>query len=191
SPSLAEWIQARQHSGATVTPADYTSRALVGHYLADATINLLDHLPPGMTVKPIVAEVRDIMTRADGYWLALANRVGELPHPYRSILLATGHSYHQVQPEWQAFAENHPKAQYFTEAYPIECLKVVPPDTCVGIRGIGLTFVDAVLALTEGRGGRFVHKNNRLEYLPSGREPRCIFPFSRTNLPLLPRGASG
>jgi hypothetical protein len=41
-------------------------------------------------------------------------------------------------------------------------------------RGLGLAFVDLVVLLFEGRGGRFVERRGRLEYVPSGREPRLV-----------------
>src|SRR5690606_31201154 len=53
----------------------------------------------------------------------------------------------------------------------------------VGIIGIGLTFIDIALTLTEGRGGSFQQGT----YHRSGKEP-TIYPFSRTSLPILCRG---
>ncbi|UII26238.1 hypothetical protein LVD15_23540 [Fulvivirga maritima] len=53
---------------------------------------------------------------------------------------------------------------------------------------MGLTFVDAVLALTEGRGGKFIINDSKLKYVSSGNEPAKIYPFSRTGIPMIARG---
>lgn len=54
--------------------------------------------------------------------------------------------------------------------------------------GFGLTCIDAILALTEGRGGQFeAVDSGKLTYTSSGKEPDRIFPFSRTGLPMVPR----
>jgi diaminopimelate decarboxylase len=45
--------------------------------------------------------------------------------------------------------------------------------------------IDAVLALTEGRGGTFRFDGNSYDYEPSGREPGAIVAWSRTARPML------
>ena len=56
------------------------------------------------------------------------------------------------------------------------------------MKGIGLTFIDAVLSLTEGRGGTFERMpDGRLSYRASGGEPATILPFSRSGLPMAPK----
>ncbi len=53
--------------------------------------------------------------------------------------------------------------------------------------GLGLTFFDVMAELTVGRGGRFVERDGRTEYLPSGREPHLVA-GSRSGLVMLARG---
>ena len=98
------------------------------------------------------------------------------------ILLATGHCY-QNKPLLKVIGNKIPK-NYFTSAYPIEPLNEISEKKKVGIIGWGLTFIDVVLALTEGRGGQFDEQGN---YITSGKEP-ILLPFSRNQLPILPRG---
>ncbi|MFF9196414.1 FAD/NAD(P)-binding protein [Streptomyces sp. NPDC014779] len=51
-------------------------------------------------------------------------------------------------------------------------LSVLPAGEPVLVRGFGLAFVDLMVLLTEGRGGRFEEgPDGRLVYRPSGREP--------------------
>ncbi|WP_426111469.1 FAD/NAD(P)-binding protein [Pseudomonas sp. DSP3-2-2] len=54
----------------------------------------------------------------------------------------------------------------------------------VAIEGLGLTAMDTLAELTQGRGGHYVRDNSLSgwRYLPSGREPQ-IYLFSRTGLP--------
>jgi uncharacterized NAD(P)/FAD-binding protein YdhS len=62
----------------------------------------------------------------------------------------------------------------------------VPPAATVAVRGFALSFIDATLALTVGRGGRFagIDGDGAAYYRPSGAEVARIVPFSRTGLPL-------
>ena len=51
-------------------------------------------------------------------------------------------------------------------------LDAIPGGEPVIVRGMGLAFVDLMVLLTSGRGGRFVREyDGELVYLPSGREP--------------------
>lgn len=52
----------------------------------------------------------------------------------------------------------------------------------VAIQGLGLTAFDVISELTEGKDGRFKRdENNKLVYLPSGKEPK-IYLYSRSGL---------
>ena len=63
----------------------------------------------------------------------------------------------------------------------------IAPGATVAIRGFALTFIDAALALTEGRGGTFEPLDHpyRLRYVSSPGDVEVIFPFSRTGKPML------
>jgi len=63
----------------------------------------------------------------------------------------------------------------------------------VAVRGMGLSMIDTVKALTQGRGGKFSlshDKAMRYRYDPSGREPSQILPFSLDGLPMTPKPAN-
>lgn len=141
--------------GEPLTGNEYLPRSVVGRYLCDSLQRILDHVPSGMTVVRHHEEVIDI----DGDRLLPS---GVRPH---KILLATGHQQHAA-------------------IYPVtEAMRAVPAGSRVAMLGIGLTFIDAVLELTEGRGGRFEGGT----YVRSGSEPAVIFPYSRTGLPMTPK----
>lgn len=60
------------------------------------------------------------------------------------------------------------------------------PGAKIAMRGLGLTAIDLMLGLTEGRGGSFVGSIEAgLTYQPSSREPEVIRPWSRTGRPML------
>jgi hypothetical protein len=55
---------------------------------------------------------------------------------------------------------------------------------------MGLVALDVVIALTVGRGGRFVEEGRALRYLPSGREP-VMHMYSRSGLPFTAKSVTG
>ncbi|MFF8592913.1 FAD/NAD(P)-binding protein [Streptomyces sp. NPDC015220] len=62
-------------------------------------------------------------------------------------------------------------------------LDPVRPGEPVIVRGLGLAFIDVMILLTEGRGGRFLRNaDGELRYEPSGREP-LIYAGSRRGVP--------
>lgn len=103
-----------------------------------------------------------------------------------AVVLAQGHVDTAPDPATAAFGE-HACAHglYYrppAHAAPIDETEL-PPGTDVLVRGLGLTFVDLVTLLTQGRGGRFVDRDDgELAYLPSGREP-VLHAGSRRGVP--------
>lgn len=188
---FVKWInQNRLGEFPLATHLDFASRALVGFYLSDAVVHFLTRLPKGTDVRLLKSRVTHIV-QSDGNLRILVAGGGteqELPVAYQSVMLATGHSYSQRHPVWTAFAEAFPDAHYMPQVYPLNKLNRIAAGKPVAIQGLGLTFVDAVLALTEGRGGVFTEKDGvGLTYRPSGYEPSLIIPFSRSNLPMIAR----
>lgn len=80
---------------------------------------------------------------------------------FEHVLLATGHE-----------PAIHPQGMLD----PFTGLSGVAAGAQVGIRGAALTSIDAMLALTAGRGGRFTANG----YQPSGEEPTRMYPTSRS-----------
>ncbi|MBA3986102.1 MAG: hypothetical protein H0X63_05920, partial [Flavobacteriales bacterium] len=92
----------------------------------------------------------------------------------------TGHQRHKET------VQKHHRIPFI---YPVnEKLKTIQASHTVAVKGMGLTFIDAILALTEGRGGTFEKtEDGKLRYHPSSNEPKAIFPFSKSGLPMLPK----
>jgi len=171
--------------GVQLTGDEYLPRSVVGHYLCESLQRILDHVPDGMKVEYHGDEAIDV---EGGY--RVRTSAGEFEAG--KILLATGHSRSMPGAEEQRYAEyasGHPGTMFIPFAYPVtEMMRPVPAGARVAMLGIGLTFIDALLELTEGRGGRFVRDgNDSLRYERCGNEPGVIFPFSRTGLPMAPK----
>ncbi|REL32908.1 hypothetical protein DYD21_13905 [Rhodohalobacter sp. SW132] len=193
--SLPEWLC--RFAGMNISNNDYATRAMAGRYLSHGFNEIASSLPENVEGKYIVGEVVDIYKNTGKYSLSLKaiddKKYRHQADRYDHVLLATGHPKHSNKKQsrlFKSFADNHQKAGFIPFVYPAETVfSDVPPNCTVGIKGIGLTFVDAVLALTEGKGGRFSRDeiSGRLTYIRSGDEPKVIYPFSRSGLPMIPR----
>jgi hypothetical protein len=195
------WYQKTFQPQTPLAGDEYLSRAVVGRYLIEGFERLLEHLPPGVAVSRHVGEVSDVrpderggyrvefMPEASGEGEEI--QAGEIQAD--KVLLATGHS--RLVPgieetRYRAFAARHAgRASFIPFVYPVvETMREIPVGARVAMLGIGLTFIDAVLELTEGRGGRFERTTGgALTYTRSGAEPRVVFPYSRTGLPMTPK----
>jgi hypothetical protein len=191
-PDFLAWFSDEFPSEKPLTGDEYLSRAVVGRYLRHGFRRVLAHLPAGMSVSCHVGEVVDVEPRVGCYVVHLVDPDGGRSElAAAKVLLATGHA--QTMPGVEErrdrdFAARHPGTSYVPFAYPVAALDEVPTGARVAMKGIGLTFVDAVLAVTEGRGGTFERDDDgRLSYRAGGQEPATIIPFSRTGLPMAPK----
>ena len=194
-PDFLNWYDEKFKPQMPLTGDEYLSRAVVGRYLIAGFQRLLKHLPRGVTVSCHVGEVLDIRPQEIGYQLDFKSASGHREEIYADkILLATGHSHlmpGSEEMQYQAFAGRHRVTSFIPFVYPVvESMRNIPTAARVAMQGIGLTFIDAVLELTEGRGGRFTRgADDSLAYIASGKEPRVIIPFSRTGLPMTPKAS--
>lgn len=191
--SLAKWLYLKE--GVKHKEHDYIDRATVGRYLTNGFELIASNLPENVYGKYVIGEITDIFEDAGKYALTLKasdNSVQNRADRYDHVLLATGHPINRTTEQdnsFQEFAENHSETDFIPFIYPTEYVfhKIVPASS-VGIKGMGLTFIDAVLVLTEGKGGKFYRNHKeKLVYFPSGDEPKVIYPFSRSGLPMIPR----
>lgn len=150
-------------------------------------------MPSNLKVVEWVAEVIDLIKEENGYKaeIKISNQKPHiLPYVFDYVLLATGHATAEAKDSMHTddLVRSNGCA-HVPVVYPVDHnLNVIVPQSTVGIKGMGLTFVDAVLALTEGRGGRFGKDlYGSLHYQASGLEPRVIIPFSKSGIPMIPR----
>ncbi|QHF03374.1 FAD-NAD(P)-binding domain protein [Pseudomonas asturiensis] len=142
--------------GRSVEFGDFVPRKLLGRYLQDSYRYLLRQCPAHVQVRHHAEPVTGCREReADGgFRVQTAYRALDVD----AVLLTCGHS---------ATGDD---AQ--------------PVGESVLIEGLGLTAMDALAGLTQGRGGRYVRDPGFAgwRYLPSGREPKIAL-YSRSGLP--------
>ncbi|WP_375702701.1 hypothetical protein, partial [Bartonella sp. CL43QHWL] len=94
------------------------------------------------------------------------------------VVLCTGHSEQDNKDETANLSINEGNKEggwYLSNIFPVEGgeLERFETDSSVAIRGMGLVCLDAILKLTEGRGGYFYRDENfQLLYKKSGLEPK-------------------
>ena len=144
-------------------PGSYPPRAQVGRYLAGGLSLLRRRCPANVAVTLHPSSVSAVVAAASG-WAIAGSR-------YDAVLIATGHAPGSIYPVDTWLSRER-----------------VPPGSRVAVRGFALTFIDAALALTEGRGGHFerIDASYRLRYVPSP-DDVVLLPYSRTGLPMLPK----
>jgi len=176
--SFSDWRRA----SAIGDEGDYPGRATVGRYLNQGFMRLVKAAARGVRIAHRRARVERV-ERDDRGWI-LDRASGER---FDEVLLTVGHA---AAGGGSLAARGWEHAVPLVPAvFPVDAMlteAAVPPGAAVAVRGFALTMIDAALALTEGRGGRFGGSDPlRLAYDPSGREPRVIAPYSRTGRPML------
>lgn len=161
-PTLDEWR--------TDDVADqFPPRRMVGNYLEDLWRDVSKRSPHVRCVhRPL--RVDAVVRQGDGWSVA-----GE---QFDDVLVATGHA-----PDWDGALRHHaPSRPLIDHVYPTGDLERVPAGARVVVRGAALTFIDAALTWTQGRGGRFTERG----YEASGTEP-VILPTTRSGRFMVPK----
>ena len=171
-PTLHEW--------AGIDARTFADRQLQGSYLRWVHEQAVAELPPGVTVHHHPRRALRVAGPREGrqqVWLEGRSR----PLLADLVVLALGHldaELDQQQSELAEYARAHDLVHLppdFTADSDLSRLKAGEP---VLVRGFGLAFVDLMVLMTEGRGGR--HEGDT--YLPSGQEP-VLYVGSRRGVP--------
>jgi len=186
-PSFWEWAQALRASGDPgslgpelaaelrgITSSTFPSRRMQSAYLSWVLREVVAALPPG--VRAHLHRTRAVGLAEDGDLQLLRLENG---HTLRvdTVVLASGHLDATPTDEERALAARAADAglTYLPPEQTTDSdLSVIPPGETVLVRGLGLAFVDLVVLLFEGRGGRFEPDEDELRYVPSGAEPRLV-----------------
>ncbi len=170
-PNLLAWLA---ENGTAVGADDYVPRAMVGRYLAWCFDKVAADVPLNVHLTLHPTEVTGLRPLRGGWKVSPATIVAD------EVLVSTGHQ------DWSRKGETN-SAEKISSPFPIDAALTrdkVSPGASVICKGFALTFIDTVLALTEGRGGVFTEKEFGYAYQPCGDEPRVIAPFSRTGRPM-------
>lgn len=175
-PSFNAW---RLSTGEREPLEPFPPRALVGRYLGWFWGWLNQQTPSGSLLAHRSRNVAELAASGAGWVVD-----GEI---FDEVLLATGH-----ERSWpgQLHGDGVIPAVFPVQRWLGE--DDVPPGCRVAFRGAALTFIDAALALTEGRGGRFIGDwATGLAYERSGREPRTLWPVGRSGRWMDPKPQPG
>jgi hypothetical protein len=171
-PTLHEW--------AGLHGRTFADRQLQGRYLAWVYDRTLAELPPDVTVHHHPRRALRISGPREGrqqVWLE------GRPRPLLAdlVVLAVGHLDGELDAEQArlaAYARENGLVHLPPDFTADSDLSALKPGEPVLVRGFGLAFVDLMVLLTEGRGGRYEAER----YLPSGREP-VLYVGSRRGVP--------
>lgn len=205
-PSFTEWARLagiRSASGRfdqfetgdtqSISELDYLPRSLLGRYLAWSFRTIADSFPGTATILIRKSTAQDITENGSLHSIALADGTN-IDADF--VILSTGHSTNRLSSDEceiaefvQAGRKFNPGLAYFPHAYPTTELDRIPETATVAVQGFGLTAWDVIAQLTEGRGGKYVSKENNLSYNSSGYEPEILI-FSRSCQPFAARGVN-
>ncbi|MFE7356119.1 FAD/NAD(P)-binding protein [Streptomyces sp. NPDC057543] len=149
--------------------SDFPSRRLQSVYLRWVYEQAVAALPKGITVhwhRRTAVRVAGPREGRQSVWLEGDDR----PLLADLVVLAVGHLDAEPEPEHvelAGFAARHGLVHLPPDFTADTDLTRLPAGEPVIVRGFGLAFVDLMVLLTEGRGGRYENG----EYVPSGREP--------------------
>ncbi len=168
-----------------LTPAGFASRRLQSAYLGWVHARVRAALPPQVTVhehRRAAVRVEDAPDGLQRVWPAGS----DTPLTADAVLLTLGHLDTEPDDEQRAltaFAARH-GLTHLPPAYTADSdLSALAPGEPVLVRGLGLAFVDLMVLVTEGRGGRYTTgADGRLVYHPSGAEP-VLYAGSRRGVP--------
>ncbi|MFE2604345.1 FAD/NAD(P)-binding protein [Streptomyces mirabilis] len=171
-PTLHEW--------AAIDGRTFADRQLQGAYLSWVHEQAVGALPPDVTVHHHPCRALRVSGPREGrqqVWLE------GRPRPLLAdlVVLALGHldaELNQEQGELATYAHAHDLVHLPPDFTADSDLSSLAPGEPVLVRGFGLAFVDLMVLLTEGRGGRYDGDT----YLPSGREP-VLYVGSRRGVP--------
>jgi len=168
------WLAEKTNQKTEELQYKYAPRAVVGSFLEYCFQSLLKLLPEHVEVQTHIASVIDVISIKEKY--EIVTQEGK-PTPIKvdNILFTTGHFWNrqQIKPSKSFFS-------YIDFIYPVtQQFSGIPRTATVGIKGFGLTFIDAVLALTENI--------NPLSDSALAKNTFKIFPFSRSGVPMIPR----
>lgn len=186
-PSLETWWKATHND--IDTYMGYAPRKYYGEYLRFVYDTILEHVPARVKITEMIDQVIDIIPEQDHYNIKTKSK-----NTWSSdkVIITTGHSINHYQDHFgkleEAARHNDLLTFFHSDSVADMHLDRIPPKENIGIIGLGLSFIDVISELTEGRGGYYTKTTNgKLRYIRSGKEPH-MYCGSRKGLPILSQG---
>lgn len=193
--SLFEWATAhRKELGNSVRPTweqfmgplspdQFLSRSTLGRYLASIAKVLIARASSLATVVQVKHLVERLTSLPDG---GVTIHFGNGQSIFsNTAFLTVGHARGVDLPRnVDILRDPHYQGVVLTSS--ASDLACIGTGEHIGLLGMGLTALDAIVSLTTGRGGSFEGESEQLIYRPSGREPRILL-FSESGLPFAAR----
>ena len=174
SESMVGWLS--RHYPDMAMSDQYVPRAIVGEYLNDCFTTVWEYLKQHASIQWKQKTVQDLI-QDDQCWII---DDGSTEERFDHVVVTTGHEGIRASEVSDSVREPF--------VFPVEIRLSrdrVPPRSKVFLRGFGLTAIDAILMLTEGRGGKFVEGPYLPVYVQSLQEPSRIDIYSRSGRPML------
>jgi len=192
-PSLYEWSRTYdgpfadaelEHEIRSLDPMTFPTRRVQSAYLDWYLAGIVDRLPANVSLDVHQREAVDLTEDESGLQLVHLDDGQVLEAD--TVVLSLGHLERELDDREAAharFAAGH-GLFHLGPAHTVDAdLSGIQPGSNVVVQGIGLAFIDLVVLLTEGRGGRYHEDSDgRLRYQPSGREP-IVHVGSRRGVP--------
>lgn len=169
---LTDWMDERG-----LPKENFPPRAVVGQFLSESWGYVVASAPDNVQINHRKQKVETVDPAEGGRWVI--NGGEEVDR----LLIATGHAR-----QWDGALSEAEAGTLVVRPYGAPGLETIGAGDRVCVRGAALTFIDVCLALTEGRGGRFMEQagagagagTSGLRYEPSGEEPAEIVVYSRS-----------
>ncbi|WP_394216623.1 FAD/NAD(P)-binding protein [Brachybacterium vulturis] len=201
-PSFPQWVN---HAHPHLASSTYPPRAVVGEYLAQRWQRMLSRLDRHGRCRHLRARALAVEPERTGGWTITVRVAPQETAPYddddrseqgmasatddrlraEEVLLASGHGVDHDDALAGRWSSPLPLVPAVLPVGGMLSISRVPPGSRVALRGGALTFLDAALALTEGRGAQFLSSPERpgtLLHHRSPHEPATLLPTTRQGL---------
>ena len=164
----------------------------MGQYLHDAFLRVVNAFPDWCSVRSVRRRVDHVTPCDDTPTCRWQIHCGSLRRTFDCVSITVGHEGWRpptASPVTRSLETHERKSTpTINGIYPTPHRlnrTAVQPGSRVLLRGFGLTFIDAALSLTEGRGGSFVFEGATGRYVRGGDEPETMTVQSRSMRPML------
>ncbi len=190
-PAFASWREWMQNQALDCPQDVFPPRDQLGKYLNERFRSLVDNCPSEIGLAVLPSRV-DECSISDDQWRVVTGGTATLVDV---LHVCIGHQPPKPLDQ-QVDLHEHLGNRYLHSAYPASQLtrhdNIISKHR-VAVQGFGLSCIDAVMAMTEGRGGRFANSpgSNGLAfpgtYKRSGAEPLGIYPYTLDGLVPVPK----